>query len=144
MKTALRCLLTLLILMPAVSMGADFSLFGVKMGMSKEEVSKVWTILESGEYVIENSALFNIQPEFDHRDRLYKLTFSAPLGDQYPGHLVSTALQKLVQELWSVDRSLSVGTRSGRGMVEITITSKSLLDEYVTHIKAQLSALFQP
>lgn len=144
MKTALRYLFVIIILFPSISVAADFSLFGVKMGMPKEEVSKTWTKLESGEYIIENSALFNIQTEFDHRERLYKLSFSAPVGDQYPGHLVSTALQKLVQDLWAGDRTLSVSTRSGRGMVEINITSKALLDEYVTHIKAQLSPLFQP
>ena len=91
MKTALKFLLAFAILLPTVSMAADFSLFGVKMGMPKEEISKTWTKLESGEYIIENSALFNIQTEFDHRERLYKLSFSAPVGDQYPGHLVSTA-----------------------------------------------------
>jgi len=144
MKTALRFLLVFMILLPTASVAADFSLFGVKMGMTKEEINNTWTKLESGEYVIENSALFNIQPEFDHRNRLYKVIFSAPVGDQYPGHLVTTALQKLVQDLWASDRTLSVGTRSGRGMVEITITSKKLLDDYVTHIKAQLSTLFKP
>lgn len=144
MKIALKLLLVLTVLLPTASAAADFSLFGVKMGMSREEVDGAWTKLESGEYVIANSALFNIQPEFDHRDRLYKLAFSAPLGEQYPGHLVSTALQKLVQDLWSSDNSLSVGTRSGRGMVEITVTSKKLLDDYIAHIKAQLSTLFQP
>ncbi|UCF30327.1 MAG: hypothetical protein JSV26_09710 [bacterium] len=144
MRSVILSTALVILLAPAPSPAQEFSLFGVKMGMTREEIGQIWRLTEAGEYTIEGSAIFNIQPEFDHRDRLYKLSFSSPIGEEYPGHLLQSALQRLVKELWGSDPAVSVSTRSSRGIMETTVTSQALTEEYITHIKLQYSTLFQP
>jgi hypothetical protein len=125
--------------MPPDASGEGFSLFGVKMGMPQEEVDTVWQRLETGDYYIDGSVLINLVPEFDHRNRLYRLSFSAPIPllDQHPGTYVTTAFQESVQELWASD-DLAVSLRTGRGGADITLTSKSLQKGYANHVRAQM------
>ncbi|MDF1535195.1 MAG: hypothetical protein P1S46_01675 [bacterium] len=126
-----------------------FSLFGVKMGMVQEAVNAAWQQLETGDYYIEGSALINLVPEFDHRNRLYRLSFSTPIPllDQHPGTYVTTAFQESIQELWASD-DLAVSLRTGRGSADISLTSKSLQKEYADHVRAQMKAritdIFRP
>ena len=127
----------------------EFSLFGARIGMSRVELDQIWHKQANDEYVIDNSILYKIRPEFDHRDRLYKLNFSfpLPLRDQYPAHMVSTAFQEKLSRLWDSE-SLAVTVRTGRGSAEVTVTDKALQKEFTDHINAQvefqLTAILKP
>ena len=130
---------SLLLLLPGIVRGDEFSLYGVKMGMPKEEVNALWTFSEADGYQIPDSVLLNVIPEFDHRNRLYRLNFTIPIPllDQYPGPYVTTAFQKAFQELYSTaDQVVSI--RTGRGTADITLTQKPLLESYNEHVKAQM------
>jgi len=124
--------------------GAEFSLYGAKMGMTKTELDKIWIPLESGEYAIKDASVFGIIPEFDPNERLFKLSFSAPIPKEYPSQYATTALQKIIQELWGRDPGISLSVRSGRGAVEVTVVSKSLEEELIRHIMVKLSTIFKP
>jgi hypothetical protein len=107
--------------------------------MPKEEVNALWTFSEADGYQIPESVLLNVIPEFDHRNRLYRLNFTIPIPllDQYPGPYVTTAFQKAFQELYSTaDQVVSI--RTGRGTADITLTQKPLLESYNEHVKAQM------
>ena len=129
----------LLILVSGVAKADEFSLYGVKMGMTKTEVETHWTLSEVDGYQIPNSVVLNLTPEFDHRDRLYRLSFTVPIPllDQYPGPYVTTAFQKAVQERYGTPDQV-VSIRSGRGAADITVTGKSLLESYNNHITVQM------
>ncbi len=124
---------------PTQAWAEKFSLFGVTMGMTRGEVDNAWQKLETGEYYIDGSSLINLVPEFDHRDRLYRLSFSTPIPllDQHPGAYVTTAFQESVQERWASD-NLAVSLRTGRGSADVTLTSKPLQAEYSDHVRAQM------
>ena len=143
-RTGTLLLVFALTLPPSQAAAAEFSLFGGKMGMPRAELDKVWNRQDSGEYLIPGSNVFNVKTEFDHRDRLYILSFSVPIGDQYPSGLMATAFQQLVQEMWGNDPNVSLGTRASRGVVDVTVSSKRLQEDYIEHIKAQLSILLRP
>jgi hypothetical protein len=85
----------LIVMVPGTSWSEEFKLFGVKFGMTRQEFDQTWIKLESGKYSIQEAVLFDIVPDFDHQDRLYKLSFSVPipLQDQYPQHFVASAFQ---------------------------------------------------
>jgi hypothetical protein len=128
-----------LVLLPGIVKADEFSLYGVKMGMPKEEVNALWTFSEADGYQIPESVLLNVIPEFDHRNRLYRLNFTIPIPllDQYPGPYVTTAFQKAFQELYSTaDQVASI--RTGRGTADITLTQKPLLESDNEHVKAQM------
>ena len=123
---------------------ANFSLYGVKMGMSKSEVDKLWTPLESGEYVVKDAPLFGLVPTFDFQYRLFKLSFMAPIEKKYPSNLVTSAFQKVVQQMWGDDPTVSLSTRTGRGSIEVTVISKTLQEDLVNHIMVQIGSMFRP
>ena len=139
----------LMILLAGVAIADEFSLYGVKMGMAKTEIETHWNKLEENQYMIEGSILLNILPEFDHRDRLYKLRFSVPIPllDQYPGTYATSAFQELAQKRWD-DPDLIVSLRTGRGVADVSLTSRSLEKELADHVRAQmqihLSTLLKP
>ncbi len=143
-KFIVALFLGLIILHPTAATCEQFSLFGVKMAMTREEVDAIWSKLPSGEYNIEGSVLFNIKVEFDFRDRLNKLSFSVPITGEHPSNLVATAYQRLMGELWGDDPTISLSVRSGKGVLETTVSSKTLQDEYIEHIMLQLKFLFKP
>lgn len=124
---------------PSLTMAEDFSLFGVTMGMEKSALENIWVKGEENSYQVPGSVLLKVIPEFDHRDRMYRLTFSTPIPllDQYPGQYATTAFQQVVQERWGKGE-LVVSIRTGRGIADITLTSKPLQEEYNQHIKAQM------
>ena len=122
----------------------EFSLYGGKMGTTRAELDQIWIPLESGEYAIKDAPIYGVIPEFNHNDLLYKLTFSVPVPKEYPSQYATTALQKIIQELWADDKTISLNTRSGRGAVEVTVISKDLEEELVKHIMVRLSTMFRP
>jgi len=139
MKRSFFLLIFAVSLVSTPALADDFSLFGVSMGMPRAEVETHWQKSGNGDYQIPDSLIFNILPEFDHRDRLYRISFSMPIPllDQYPGAYVTTAFQKVVQEQFGKgDQSLSI--RTGRGTADITLTDKPLLDSFNEHIQAQM------
>lgn len=149
MKRVFLAVTTICLLLYGTASAEDFSLYGVSMGMSRSEVETHWSRLEGDKYGIEGSLILDLLPMFDHRDRLYKVSFSVPvpLVDQYPGNYVTTAFQDTVQQRWS-HPDLVLNLRTGRGIVDITLTSKPLEQEFMEHIRAQmqvhLSTLLKP
>lgn len=122
----------------------EFSLYGVRLGMTRAEVKAVWQPLEGGEFHVRESALFQVKGDFDHQDRLYRVHFSMPVPETFPFELGATAYQNLVNERWGSNRDLQLGLRTGRGSVDATVTSKRLLDEYTQFIARELSAVLRP
>jgi hypothetical protein len=139
MKKMALLAVAFMILLPGLAVAEEFSLFGVKMGMERTEVETHWNRLDNDQYLLEDSILLNLLPEFDHRDRLYRLNFTVPIPllDQYPAPYVMTAFQKAVQELYGTDDQV-VSIRTGRGAADITLTSKPLLESYNEHIRSQM------
>lgn len=133
----------LLVAIPGAVCAQEFSLFGVKFGATKAEVGKIWTELEAGKYHIKEAALFDVSCEFDHGERLYKITFSAPIGDKRPFALAATAFQNMVQRLWGQDGKYSVNSRMGKGAVETTVTDRKMMDEYIGFLELELSVLLR-
>lgn len=139
MKKNFLVTISIFLLLPGGIRAEEFSLYGVKMGMLKEEIDTSWTLGEEGAYQIPDSLILNVGPEFDHRNRLYRLSFTVPIPllDQYPSSYVATAFQRAVQELYgTADQIVSI--RTGRGTADITITSKTLQDSYNDHIRTQI------
>jgi hypothetical protein len=142
-------LIIALVLSPALSEAADFSLFGAKIGMPRAELDQIWQKLGSGDYAIDGSVLINVKPEFDHRDRMYKLTFTFPLSlqQEYPPHMVAAAFQEKIVALWG-SATTTVTVRTGRGTAEVAILDKTLQNELTEHINAQvefkLTEILQP
>jgi hypothetical protein len=104
----------------------------------------VWTELESGQYHIKDSVLFNVTCEFDHADRLYQVSFSVPVDEARPFGLAATAFQNVVQRLWGTNPDYSLNTRGGKGALEATITSRRLLEEYTKLLETELGLLLRP
>jgi hypothetical protein len=129
---------------PTQALSQSFSLFGVTMGMEKAALENIWIKGEENSYQIPGSVLFKVIPEFDHRNQMYRLSFSTPIPllDQYPGPYAATAFQQAVQEKWG-SGEIVVSIRTGRGIADITLTSKPLLDGYNKHIKAQMEFQLQ-
>ena len=149
MKKIVLLAVTFLVLLPGLVKADGFSLYGVKMGMMETEVETHWKKLEANQYMVEGSMLLNILPVFDHRGRLYKVSFSmpVPLLDQYPSSYATSAFQELVQKRWD-DPDLVVSLRTGRGTADLSLTSKSLDQEFSDHVRTQmqvhLSTLLKP
>lgn len=138
-RTALFTALFLFAIFITVARAADFSLQGARLGMPRAELDRVWQKLDNGGYAIDGSILMNLKPEFDHRDRLYRLTFAfpLPLQDQYPPAMVATAFQEQLTGMWQQD-NITVTVRTGRGTAEVVVTDKALLQELTEHVKAQV------
>jgi hypothetical protein len=129
---------------PTQAWAEKFSLFGVTMGMEKAALENIWIKGEENNYQVPGSVLFKVIPEFDHRNQMYRLSFSTPIPllDQYPGPYAATAFQQAVQEKWG-SGEIIISIRTGRGIADITLTSKPLQDEYNKHIKAQMEFQLQ-
>jgi hypothetical protein len=149
MKKIFLIAISVLLLLPGMIRAEDFSLYGVSMGMTREDVDSRWQKLEEGKYFIENSILLNINLEFDHEDKLFKLIFSlpVPLLDKYPASFVNTSFQDLVQKRWAAPTT-AISVRVGRGVADITVLDKTRQDKFMKHIsdqmKLQLSVLLKP
>ena len=139
MKKSLLIIICSLFLTTGIARAEEFSLYGVTMGMTREEINAHWQKLENGKYIIDGSVLMNITPEFDHRNRLYKLSFTIPIPllDEHPVPYVTTSFQDLIQDRWASD-DLITNIRTGRGVAGIMLTSKPLQTEYEEHIHKQM------
>lgn len=144
MKKILLLILSIIFLLPGTTKAQEFSLYGGKLGMTKGELDQVWIPLDSGEYAIKEAPIIGILPEFDLSGRLYKLSFSVPLPEEYPSQYASTALQKIIQDLWGKIPAVSLSTRTGRGDVTVTVVSKSLEEELIQSITVKLSTMLRP
>ena len=133
-------MISILFLFSGIAQAAQFSLYGVTLGMTRTEVDEKWKRLDENKYYVEESILLNINPVFDHEERLYQLGFSipVPLLDQYPAPFVNTSLQELVQEMWA-GPTTAVSVRIGRGTADITILDKTRQGNFITHINEQMS-----
>ena len=139
MKKMALLAVAFLVLLPGLVKADEFSLYGVKMGMPKEEIDTLWSVSGVDGYQILDSVILKLVPEFDHRNRLYRLNFTVPIPllDQYPAPYVMTAFQKAIQELYGTTEQV-VSIRTGRGAADITLTSKPLLESYNEHIRSQM------
>lgn len=139
MKKILLSLVSSVLLISGNASASEFSLFGVAMGMKRAEVDTHWQPLQDGKYMIEGSLLLKIEPQFDHQDRLYRLNFSIPIPllEQHPVPYVTTSFQDLIQERWAGEDTI-INIRTGRGIGDVMLTSKSLQAEYTEHIRSQM------
>jgi hypothetical protein len=150
MKKILLLTVSVIFLLPPGKVGAEeFSLYGVRMGMTRTEVEQLWVKLDDGKYYVEDSILLNIKLDFDHEEKLYKLSFSlpVPLLDKYPASFVNTSFQELVQEKWA-NPSRALTVRVGRGNADITVLDKDRQSAFMNYInelmRLQLSTILKP
>ena len=66
---------------PPPSSAEDFSFYGVRFGMTHEEISGKWLPLSEGTYAVPSPFVRNVVPAFDHEGRLYELSFKVSLPD---------------------------------------------------------------
>lgn len=123
----------------------DFSFFGVRFGMLRAEVDKLWVKTGDNGYAIANSAVNAITTAFDLDKRLYEISFTLNLnfpGDPPP--LVATALQRSFEERWARDPNLAVSVMSARNQATITVVDKKLRDGYIRRLEEKILSLVRP
>jgi len=85
---------------PGSAEAEEFSFYGARFGMTREEVGTGWLLLGDGKYAVSSPAVTQIEPRFDHEGQLYQVSFSVILTADDPSLLVSSAFQQLVDSKW--------------------------------------------
>jgi len=129
--------------LPSKVLAGKFSLFGVSLGMTRAEVDKVWKLEGKDRYTIKNSTIFDVTTRFDHVDRLYSVSFSAPFPPEIPEDLAGQAFQGFSQKMWA-GSNVSIATRMGRGSFKATVTDTKMQDEYTKTLENLLFVIFKP
>jgi len=135
-----------LVLFPSLRAGAEeFSFYGVRFGMTQEEVGSLWLLLGDGVYAVPAESVSNVKPLFDHEGRLYELSFSIILPADDPAVLVRTAFQQEINARWGkatpgVETKLVIGL----GGTTVGVLDKVRREAYIRHIQGKVAPLLQP
>lgn len=124
---------------------AEFSFYGARFGMTRDEVGQKWLPLSGGVYAVSSPAIRQVKPSFDHEGHLYEFTFTVDLQfPDDPATLVSIAFQEALNEKWKKNAGLIVNLSAGRDGSQVTIVHERLRNGYVHHLRGKLAALLQP
>ena len=131
--------------LPVTADAEEFSLFGVRFGMTEDEVGTKWLALSDGVYASSSPSVRKLVPRFDHEGKLYQISFSVDLPTDDPPYLVSKAFQDVVEAKWgrgepNLEFTLVINP-SGN---DVTVSNRTLREAYIEHIREKLSPLFQP
>jgi len=142
-KITITLFLLCLMVLPSRVLAGKFSLFGVSLGMTRAEVDKAWKPEGKDRYTIKNSTIFDITTRFDHQDKLFSVSFSAPLPLEIPEDLAGQAFQNFSTRMWA-SSNVSVSTRMGRGSFKATITDTNMQKAYTETLENFISVIFRP
>jgi hypothetical protein len=135
-----------LVFFPSLRAGAEeFSFYGVRFGMTQEEVGTQWLLLSDGKYAVPSSSIHQVVARFDYEGKLYAVSFSLELSVDGPRALVSSALQDLVESKWGrgepdLETSLVIGPRGNT----LTVEHRKMREAYINYLKGKITPLFQP
>lgn len=135
-----------LVLFSSLRAGAEeFSFYGVRFGMTQEEVGSVWLPLSDGVYAVSTESVSQVTPIFDHEGRLYELSFAVILPTDYPTLMVRTAFQQEINEKWGkAGAGLDTRLVIGPGGTTVTVRDQKRHTAYISHIQVKIAPLLQP
>ena len=142
----LSCFSAAILLCAAHDAGAEeFSLYGVRFGMTREEIGAHWLPLSEGKYAVPSAAVTQVVPRFDHDGKLYQVSFSVELPPEEPPQLVGIAFKDLVESKWGggtpgVETSLVLSPQG----TSVTVSHRGLRKAYIAHIREKIAPLLQP
>lgn len=130
---------------PATAVAEEFSLYGVRFGMTEEEVGTKWLPLSDGVYAVSSPAVRKLVPQFDHEGKLFQVSFSVDLPTEDPPTLVNRAFQSIVESKWgrsapNLEFSLVISP-NGK---DVTVSNRKMRDAFIKHIEEKILSLFQP
>jgi len=142
-QAAIVAALILFSFIPAVA--EEFSFYGVRFGMTKEEVGAQWLLLSDGKYAVPSSAVGQVVPRFDYEGKLYAVSFSLELPADGPAMLIASAFQNIVESKWGrsepdLETNLVMGPRGN----SLTVVNRKMREAYISHLEGKLAPLFQP
>ena len=143
---AQAAIIAALILFSFIPAGAEeFSFYGVRFGMTKEEVGAQWLLLSDGKYAVPSSSVRQVVPRFDYEGKLYEVSFAMELPEDGPATLVSSALQSLVESKWGrsepdLQTNLVIRPRG----ISLTVVNRKMRKAYIHHLEGKIAPLFQP
>ena len=151
MKKVLLLLGCFLILLPGVLNAADFDFYGVRLGMAKEAVEKVFKMVttQSGGYEVENPGHYikRLYLGFDHKNRLFYIEAYYPWEDIEHNYALALALkEKFEDPIKKLYKDIETKTDpykevSGQETIEylvMKLTSKHLRSEYIDYLRLDI------
>lgn len=155
MKKVILLITCFLILIPEMGKAQDFNFYGVKFGMAKSEVERVFSIKsEYGLHEVKNPGHYmnSLFLGFDHKDRL----FYAEVYYQLEGNERDEALRLAVKEAFEdpinklykdvevkIDTYTDVSRYGKSKSLVMKLTSKSLRSEYISNLKREILGLMK-
>ncbi len=128
----------------AAARAEDFSLHGVRFGMTKAEVDAVWVPFGDGTYIVPQSPIQSLSASFDHQDRIYEVSFTLELKLTEPTPLVAQAFQNVFQQRWGNNPDLTVNVSVGQNIYKVNVGNKRMREAYVKKIEEEISSLLKP
>jgi len=131
--------------LPVTADAEEFSLYGVRFGMTEEEVGTKWLPLSDGVYAVSSPSVRRLVPRFDHEGKLFQVSFTVDLPTDDPQSLTDEAFRAIVESKWGrIEPNLSFSLVIKPGGKDVTVLDNRLRDSYIKHIEGKLSPLFQP
>jgi len=151
MKKTVPLLIFSMFLFPGFLVAADFDFYGVRFGMPKESVEKVYkmAVTKSGGYEVENPGHYvkRLYLGFDHKSRLYYIEAYYPWEDIEHNYALALALKekfedpikKSYKEIETkMDPYKEVIGQEATEYIVMKLTSKPLRGEYIEYLRLDI------
>lgn len=151
MKKTLWLLGFFLILAPGIPEATDFDFYGVKFGMAKEAVEKVFKMgaTKPGGYEAENPGQYmkRLYLSFDHKNRLFYIEAYYPWEDIEHNYALALALkEKFEDPIKKSYKEIEIKTDSYKEVsgqettdyIVMKLTSRPLRREYIDYLRLDI------
>ena len=151
MKKTLWFLGFFLILTPGIPEAANFDFYGVKFGMAKEAVEKVFKMgaTKPGGYEAENPGHYmkRLYLSFDHKNRLFYIEAYYPWEDMEHNYALALALkEKFEDPIKKSYKEIEIKTDSYKeasgqettDYIVMKLTSRPLRREYIDYLRLDI------
>ena len=150
MKKTIWLLGCFLILVPGILKAADFDFYGVRFGMTKEAVEKVFKMEDkSGGHEVENPGhyIHRIYLGFDHKNRLFYVEAYYLWESIERNYALALALKEKFEDPIKtshkeieikMDTYKDAGGQGTSEYIVMKLTSKPLRSEYIDYLKADI------
>jgi hypothetical protein len=150
MKKTLLLLGCFLILFPGTLTAADFDFYGVRFGMTREAVEKVFRMDgKSGGHEVENPGHYmkKLFLGFDHKNRLFYIESYYPWEGMEHNYALALALKEKFEDPikksykdieTKMDPYKDVSGQETSEYIVMKLTSKSLRSEYIDYLRADI------
>jgi hypothetical protein len=150
MKKTIWLLGCFLILVPGILKAADFDFYGVRFGMTKEAVEKVFKMEDkSGGHEVENPGHYinRIYLGFDHKNRLFYVEAYYLWESIERNYALALALKEKFEDPIKtshkeieikMDTYKDAGGQGTSEYIVMKLTSKPLRSEYIDYLKADI------